>query len=326
MNTGHFGLSKLDFSQIKGRITFRKSMHSITWLRVGGNAEIFFQPQDMNDLSQFLSVLPKEMEIVPIGVCSNLLIRDGGIPGATVRLGRGFAGIKIKGCCVTAGAAVLDSKVAEVAAEMGIDLSFLRTIPGTIGGAVKMNAGCYGKCLEDVFESCEIITRTGEIKILTSRDLRFSYRSSSLKDDTIVTSVTLKGKKADTSEIKSIMKENQKKRLDSQPIRERTGGSTFKNPKIAHQKTGELMSAWQLIDRANLRGTKIQGAQVSKLHSNFLINLGNASAEDFELLGKFIQEQVYAESGVQLEWEIKKVGLQRQEENNKYNLDNSYAK
>ena len=309
MNFRAMGLSEKNFSQTKGKIIFNKSMQSITWLRVGGMADIFFQPKDLDDLSEFLSQLPEGLNVTPIGVCSNLLVRDGGIPGTTIRLGRGFSEIKIDGQYVVAGGSALDAKVAEFAAEMGVDLSFLRTIPGTIGGAVKMNAGCYGTCLADVFESCVIIKRTGEVKVLTRNDIQFSYRNSDLLDDTIVTRVVLKGKKAPPETIKKIMTANKKKRLESQPTREKTGGSTFKNPKMVHQKLGILMSAWQLIDMADLRGKIVGGAQVSELHSNFLINLGDAKAEDFEALGELIQEKVYFDSGIKLDWEIKKVGL-----------------
>ena len=324
MNFKSHPLSGLNFSEIRGKITFKRPMRSLTWLRVGGDAEIFFQPLDLDDLSKFLFLLPVSIRVLPIGVCSNLLVRDGGIRGAVVRLGRGFSEIKIDDCNVIAGGAALDSRVAEVAADKGIDLSFLRTIPGTIGGAVKMNAGCYGTCLSEVFESCKIVTRSGETKVLKGSDLKFSYRESNLPDDSIVTSVTLRGKKLDPHHIKNTMKENQKKRLNSQPIREKTGGSTFKNPKEVHQYSGMLMSAWQLIDRANLRGKKMKGAQVSELHSNFLINLGAARAEDFESLGELIQEKVYLDSGIKLEWEIKKVGLRCRLEHSSSNLENSH--
>jgi len=317
------GYSEAIFSGIRGKITFDKEMKSITWLRVGGPADIFFQPKDLKDLCEFLSQLPEDINVTPVGVCSNILVRDGGIPGATIRLGRGFSEVKIDGQYITAGGFALDSKIAEFAAESGVDLSFLRTIPGTIGGAVKMNAGCYGTCLADVFKSCQIVTRNGEEKVLTHDDLQFSYRNSDLHNDTIVTSVVLKGKKAEPENIKKLMIENRKKRSESQPLREKTGGSTFKNPKIAHKKSGVLMSAWQLIDMVGLRGKKLRGAQVSKLHSNFLINLGHANAEDFEALGELIQEKVYFESGIRLHWEIKKVGLRNKLKQYPKNLESS---
>ena len=293
---------------VKGKITLEKPMKSITWLRVGGSAAVFFQPSDVSDLCKFLRLLPKTLDILPIGVCSNLLVRDGGIPGVTIRLGRGFTGIDIDGCYVTVGAAVLDARIADFSAQKGVDLSFLKTIPGSIGGAVKMNAGCYGTCLADVFVSCDIITRAGYTKTLKENDISFSYRNSNLMDDSIVTKVTLKGKIGEPEMIRTIMNENQQKRKESQPIRERTGGSTFKNPTIAHRRTGRLMSAWELIDKANLRGKILGGAQVSELHSNFLINIGSAEADDFESLGELIQESVRLESGINLEWKIKKVG------------------
>ena len=313
MNVNNIKLFGSLMEGVKGKITLEKSMKSITWLRVGGAAEVFFQPLDVHDLCRFLTLLPEVVDILPIGVCSNLLVRDGGIPGVTVRLGRGFSSIDIDGCYVTAGGAVLDSRIAELSAQRGIDLSFLRTIPGSIGGAVKMNAGCYGTCLADVFVSCDVVTRSGYIKTLKSGDLKFSYRNSSLLDDSIVTKVTLKGELAAPKKIKANMKGNQEKREKSQPINEKTGGSTFKNPKVEHMHSGDLMSAWQLIDRANLRGKILGGAQVSELHSNFLINTGSAEAADFEALGALIQTCVHLESGINLEWEIKKVGKRKRE-------------
>ena len=202
----------LDMHEVQGKVTLEKDMKPITWLRVGGAAEVFFQPLDVADLRIFLKLLPKSVNILPIGVCSNLLVRDGGIPGVTIRLGRGFSQIDIDGCHVTVGGAVLDSRIAEFSAKKGVDLSFLKTIPGSIGGAVKMNAGCYGACLADVFVSCEIVTRAGHIKTLGMSDLHFSYRSSSLMDTDIVTKVTLRGEPKAPENIQSTMKENQQKR------------------------------------------------------------------------------------------------------------------
>ena len=297
---------------VKGKITLEKSMKSITWLRVGGAAAVFFQPSDVSDLCKFLRLLPESINILPIGVCSNLLVRDGGISGVTIRLGRGFSDIDINGLYITVGAAVLDSRIAEVSAQNGVDLSFLKTIPGSIGGAVKMNAGCYGSCLADVFVSCEIVTRTGYIKTLKRNDLSFSYRNSNLMNDSIVIKVTLKGKRGKPEIIQARIKENQEKRIESQPVGEKTGGSTFKNPTQLHKHSGRLMSAWELIDEANLRGKILGGAQVSELHSNFLINTGSAEANDFESLGELIQERVSFESGINLEWEIKKIGNRKQ--------------
>ena len=298
---------------IQGKITHKKIMKSITWLRVGGAAEVFFQPLDVSDLCRFLILLPKTINVLPIGVCSNLLVRDGGIPGVTIRLGRGFSDIEIDGCYVTVGGAVLDSRIAEVSAQKGVDLSFLKTIPGSIGGAVKMNAGCYGTCLADVFVSCDIVNRAGSVQRLEASDLSFSYRKSDLMDSSIVTKVTLKGNRQAPDEIKAIMQKNQQKRSESQPIKEKTGGSTFKNPTITHKHSKSLMSAWQLIDKVNLRGQILGGAQVSEVHSNFLINTGSAEAKDFEVLGELIQKRVQSETGIELEWEIKRVGVYNRE-------------
>lgn len=308
MNVNYIKLFGSVMDGVRGKITLEKPMKPMTWLRVGGDAEAFFQPLDTTDLCHFLKLLPERIKILPVGVCSNLLIRDGGLSGVTIRLGRGFSSIDIDGSYVTVGGGVLDARVAEFSAQRGVDLSFLRTIPGTVGGAVKMNAGCYGSCLADVFVSCDIVTRTGDIKTLKANDLRFSYRSSTLMDDSIVIKVILKGKQEKPELIQAIMEENQLKRRKSQPIKQKTGGSTFKNPKVVHKDSGLLMSAWQLIDAANLRGTKLGGAQVSEIHSNFLINMGSADSNDFEALGELIQKNVYSESGINLEWEIKKVG------------------
>lgn len=313
MSNKSFEKLGLGMNEVKGKVTFEKSMKTITWLRVGGPAEVFFQPTDITDLCRFLKLLPKSTNIQPIGVCSNLLVRDGGILGVTIRLGRGFSSIDIDECYLTVGGAVLDARVAEFAAQNCVDLSFLKTIPGSIGGAVKMNAGCYGTCLADVFVSCDVVTRSGNIKTLKSSDLQFSYRNSNLADDSIITSVRLKGKKGTLADIKATMTRNQQKRRESQPIGEKTGGSTFKNPTVVHEHSGLIMSAWQLIDRANLRGQRLGGAQVSELHSNFLINTGSAKAEDFEALGELIKKSVHLESGINLQWEIKKVGVRTNE-------------
>ena len=295
--------------RVRGRVTFKKPMKPITWLRVGGEAEIFFQPHNTADLSDFLSYLPSFMDVTPIGVCSNLLVSDDGIPGVTIRLGREFTKMHSKDNQITVGAGMLDSKVASFAARNGIDMSFLRTIPGTIGGAVKMNAGCYGNCIEDIFVNAEVVLRSGEVKVLTRDDLDFSYRKSNLPERSIITRVTLQSVREHPNVIEAKMKENQEKRGLSQPIREKTGGSTFKNPSANHSYDGRTYSAWELIEKAQLRGAKVGGAQVSKLHANFLINTGNASAQDFNQLGEMIQTAVFEESGIRLEWEIKKLGI-----------------
>ena len=294
---------------VRGKLTFNKLIKPITWLRVGGEAELFFQPYDLDDLCDFLHRLPMSVSVFPIGVCSNLLVGDYGVGGVIVRLGREFSKISCQEEFITAGAGLLDSKVADYAASNGVDLSFLKTIPGTIGGAIKMNAGCYGTCIADVFECAEVVLRSGEIQTLSRTELNFSYRQSELPAEAIVTKVTLKGSKNSPENIKNIMRKNQERRVLSQPIRQKTGGSTFKNPSKGHICDGKVYKAWQLIDKASLRGKIIGGAQVSNLHSNFLINIGSATAKDFESLGSSIQKAVFSESGIKLEWEIKKIGI-----------------
>ena len=294
--------------QVRGRLTLQKPMKPITWLGVGGEAECFYQPYDLQDLSNFLSILPESVDVLPVGVCSNLLVGDNGIPDVTIRLGGQFSRVDCDNDLIIAGAGLLDSRIADFAAMNGVDLSFLKTIPGTIGGAVKMNAGCYGTCIADVFESAEIVLRSGKIEVLDRAALNFSYRQSNLPKGAIVTKVTLKGLKSCPKLIENKMFKNQQKRVLSQPTKQKTGGSTFKNPSDGHSRDGKIYSAWQLIEKAKLRGFKVGGAQVSELHSNFLINTGSASAKDFESLGELIKKVVFKESGIKLEWEIKRVG------------------
>ena len=306
---GHQLIARLP--TVAGKLTPEKLMEKITWMRVGGPAEVFFQPADINDLSQFLYNLPSEIDVLTIGACSNLIVRDGGIKGVVIKLGKAFSDISFDGNFVSVGAAALDSKIAEKSAEHGLDLSFLRTIPGSIGGAVKMNAGCYGSCLADVFESADVVLRSGELKTLHSQDLGFSYRSAALPSESTVVRVKLKPKRKNAEKIISRMRLNQSKRLNTQPVKERTCGSTFRNPLNTSLSTltNSPEKAWELIDGANLRGYTIGGAMVSKLHSNFLINTGSAKANDVERLGEFIQEKVMEKSGVKLDWEVKRVGI-----------------
>ena len=258
-------------------------------------------------------MLPSEVDIFPMGLGSNLIIRDGGIRGIVVRLGRGFSEIDINGQYITVGASMLDSRVAEVAAESGIDLSFFKTIPGTIGGAIKMNAGCYGHSMEDVFVSAEVVSRDGNIKNIQSKDIKFSYRKTDLPEGLVIVKVTLKGDVGTKSKILQKMQENQKNRAKSQPIKEKTCGSTFRNPitsgPIVDQLNNSDLKAWELIDRAKMRGISIGGAKVSEMHPNFLINTGTATAENIESLGELIQKQVLNNSGIKLEWEVKRVGV-----------------
>lgn len=292
---------KAKMPELRGRLLANQSLGEFTWFRVGGPAQAFFMPEDENDLAYFLRNLPPEIPMVVIGAGSNLIVRDGGVPGVVVRLGRGFNDVKIEGDRVTAGTAMLDVMVARAAQTAGIaGLAFFSGIPGTIGGALRMNGGAYGGETKDVFVEGRGVDRQGNIRTFSSGDMGFSYRHCSVPDDVTFTSATFHGRPGAPEEIAAEMAAIKKKREASQP-RNRTGGSTFKNPP-GH-------SAWKLVDDAGCRGLTIGGAQVSELHSNFLINLGGASAADIETLGETVRERVKAHSGVELEWEIKRVGV-----------------
>ena len=290
-------------------------MADLSWLKVGGPAEWLYQPESVEDLAHFLQELPPNMPVMPIGVCSNLIIRDGGIDGVVIRMGRGFNGIEINGQEVTAGCAALDAHVARKAAQAGVDLAFLRTIPGAIGGAVRMNAGCYGLYMADVFVSARALTRDGKEVVLTPDDMDFSYRSTSLPDDLVITSVTMKGALGDPEALTNAMEEALEKRAQSQPVKDRSCGSTFRNP-AGFSSTGQAddthdLKAWKVIDDAGLRGHTLGGAQMSQMHPNFLINTGNATAKDLEDLGELVRKRVFENSGIQLQWEIKRVGKEK---------------
>jgi UDP-N-acetylmuramate dehydrogenase len=288
-------------------------MADMSWLRVGGPADFLFQPADPADLADFLKAVPLNTPIFPIGVCSNLIIRDGGIRGVVVRMGRGFNDIEmLDDTRVRAGAAALDAHVARKAAKAGIDLAFLRTIPGAIGGAAKMNAGCYGVYMADVFESATALTRDGEFVTLMPEDMNFEYRSTQIPDGMIITDVTIQGAAGDPAAIEAKMADALDKREKSQPTKERSCGSTFRNP-AGFSSTGKAddvqdLKAWKVIDDAGMRGVSIGGAQMSQMHSNFMINTGDATASDLENLGEEVRKKVYADSGIQLEWEIMRVG------------------
>ncbi len=299
--------------QVRGTLTPNRSMADLSWLRVGGPAEVLFQPADLADLQAFLSELPADVPVFPIGVCSNLIIRDGGLRGVVIRLGRGFNGIEIlDGNRVRAGAAALDAHVARKAAQAGIDLAFLRTIPGAIGGAVKMNAGCYGTYTADVFVEAEAVTRDGRLITLKPADMHFAYRSTDLPDGLIITSVILQGPSGAPEAIEAKMADALAKREATQPVRERSCGSTFRNP-AGFSSTGRDddvhdLKAWKLIDDAGMRGATLGGAQMSEKHSNFLINAGGATAADLENLGELVRKRVFQHSGIELVWEIMRVG------------------
>lgn len=304
--------SAVEMPPVRGVLTPGRALGKLTWLRVGGAADWLFQPADEDDLARFLSALPDEVDVFPMGVGSNLIVRDGGIGGVVIRLGRGFNGIRVEGQRVIAGAAALDAHVARRAAEAGVDLGFLRTIPGSIGGAVRMNAGCYGAYVADAFVSARAVTRAGELVTLGPEDLRFGYRSSAVPDGMVVVEATLNGSPGDPAEIAARMAEQLARRDASQPTKDRTAGSTFRNP-AGFSSTGRAddvhdMKAWKLIEGAGMKGARLGGALMSEKHANFLVNAGGATAADLENLGELVRKKVLESYGITLEWEIMRVG------------------
>ncbi|GLQ34869.1 UDP-N-acetylenolpyruvoylglucosamine reductase [Amylibacter marinus] len=304
---------RIDEIEIRGTLTPDRPMADLSWLRVGGPAQYLFQPADADDLAAFLAALPHNIPVLPIGVCSNLIIRDGGIRGVVIRLGRGFNGIELlEGNRVRAGAGALDAHVARRAATAGIDLAFLRTIPGAIGGAAKMNAGCYGTYLADVFESATAITRDGHRVTLGRDDMHFEYRSTQIPEGMVITDVTLCGTAGDPAGIEAKMADALDKREKTQPTKDRSCGSTFRNP-AGFSSTGRDddvhdLKAWKVIDDAGMRGATLGGAQMSEMHSNFMINAGGATAADLENLGEMVRKKVFNTAGITLQWEIMRVG------------------
>lgn len=294
---------KARMPELRGRLLANQPIGEFTWFRVGGPAQAFFMPEDENDLAYFLRKLPGETPVTVIGAGSNMIVRDGGVAGVVIRLGRGFNDVKVEDHRITAGTAILDVMVARAAQPAGIaGLAFLSGIPGTIGGALRMNGGAYGGETKDVLVETQGVDRQGNLRKFTIGEMGFSYRHCGVSEDVIFTAAVLQGRAGAPEEIAAEMATIKKKREASQP-RNRTGGSTFKNPP-GH-------SAWKLVDDAGCRGLTVGGAQVSELHSNFLINLGDATAADIEILGETVRERVKAHSGVELEWEIKRVGVKR---------------
>jgi UDP-N-acetylmuramate dehydrogenase len=292
---------------VRGRYTENAALAGITWFRVGGPAEVSFRPADRDDLAAFLMTKPADVPVTVIGVGSNLLVRDGGVPGVVIRLGRGFADVAIDGTSVRAGAATLDLNVALSARDAGIaGLEFLSGIPGTIGGALRMNGGAYGKEMKDVTVSAEALDATGRVHRLSLAELGFTYRHCGVAEDWIFLSAELAGTSDAPQAIAARMQEIQTKREDTQPIRTRTGGSTFANPK---QPEAQGRRAWELIDGAGCRGLTRGGAIVSEKHCNFLINTGTATAADLEGLGEEVRRRVHEQFGVTLAWEIRRVGV-----------------
>lgn len=290
-------------TRVRGRVSPGASLARVTWFRVGGPAELMVRPVDVDDLALVLAAKPAEVPLTVIGVGSNLLVRDGGIPGVVVRLGRGFADIEAEeGSFVRCGAAALDAHVATVAQQHGVaGLEFLAGVPGTIGGALRMNAGAYGREIKDVLVTAEALDPSGRLHMLEPGDMDLSYRHCGVPEDWVFVGATLKGTPGDTETIAARIADIKAQREDSQPIRTRTGGSTFANP--------EGRKAWQLVDAAGCRGLTLGGAQVSEKHTNFLLNTGTATAADIEALGEEVRRRVKETSGVDLRWEIRRVGV-----------------
>lgn len=301
-----------DLPTPRGRLTADKDLSGLTWLRVGGPAEWLFQPADVDDLSDFLRALDPNTSVFTMGVGSNLIVRDGGLPGVVIKLGRPFMDISVDGMHITAGAAALDARVAREAADNGLDLTFLRTIPGSLGGALKMNAGCYGSYVADHFVSARAVLRDGTPVTLHKDDIQFAYRQTDLPDGATITHVTLHGELADSAALHARMEEQLEKRDKTQPTKELSAGSTFRNP-AGFSSTGRAddthdLKAWKVIDDAGMRGATRGGAQMSEMHSNFLLNKGGATAADLEGLGEEVRKRVYQSQGIDLEWEIMRVG------------------
>ena len=296
----------------RGTLTPDRVLADLTWLRVGGPADWLFQPADEADLAAFLAALPSDVAVFPMGVGSNLIVRDGGIRAVVIRLGRGFNGIRVEGGQVVAGAAALDAHVARRAAEAGRDLTFLRTIPGSIGGAVRMNAGCYGQYVADRLESVRVITRDGEARSLKAAELAMQYRQTTLPEGWVIVEAVFNAPQGEPAALAARMDEQLAKRDASQPTKDRTAGSTFRNP-AGFSSTGRAddvhdLKAWSVIDAAGMRGATRGGAQMSPMHANFLVNTGGASAADLEGLGEEVRKRVFQNSGITLEWEIMRLG------------------
>ncbi|MBC2885934.1 UDP-N-acetylmuramate dehydrogenase [Ochrobactrum sp. CM-21-5] len=311
MESGETLLKKLDgkLSGLRGRLTPDAGMDKITWFRTGGPAQVLFQPADEEDLSTFLKAVPEELPILVVGIGSNLLVRDDGVPGFVVRLSaKGFG--DVEQVCETqlrAGAATPDKRVAAAALEAGLSgFHFYHGIPGGIGGALRMNAGANGVETRERVVEVRALDRKGELHVLSNADMGYAYRHSSASPDLIFTSVLFEGVPGEREEIQKAMDDVQHHRETVQPVREKTGGSTFKNP--------DGSSAWKEIDKAGCRGLRVGGAQMSEMHCNFMINTGAATAHDLETLGETVRARVAESSGIRLHWEIKRLGLFREGE------------
>jgi UDP-N-acetylmuramate dehydrogenase len=289
--------------KLRGRLLPNQSLAELTWFRVGGPAQVLFMPEDEADLAYILLGMPEDIPVTVVGLGSNLIVRDGGVPGIVVRLGRGFGEVTVaSGDRIRAGTAVPDVKVGRAAQEAGLaGLAFFRGIPGAIGGALRMNGGAYGRETKDALIEARGVDRHGQIRVFSNADMGFGYRHCGVPEDVIFTEALFQGVPGDRDAIAAEMERITEAREATQPIKSRTGGSTFKNPP-GHK-------AWQLIDAAGCRGLRIGDAQVSEMHCNFLINLGNAAAADIETLGETVRERVKQNSGIELQWEIKRIGV-----------------
>ncbi|KAB2718695.1 UDP-N-acetylmuramate dehydrogenase [Brucella intermedia] len=308
MESGETLLKKLDgkLSGLRGRLTADAGMDKITWFRAGGPAQVLFQPADEEDLSAFLKAVPEEIPILVVGIGSNLLVRDGGVPGFVVRLSaKGFGEVEqISDTQLRAGAATPDKRVAAAALDAGLaGFHFYHGIPGGIGGALRMNAGANGVETRERVVEVRALDRNGEVQVLSNADMGYAYRHSSASPGLIFTSVLFEGIAGERDAIRQAMDEVQHHRETVQPVREKTGGSTFKNP--------EGTSAWKEIDKAGCRGLRVGGAQMSEMHCNFMINTGTATGHDLETLGETVRARVFENSGIRLHWEIKRLGLFR---------------
>jgi UDP-N-acetylmuramate dehydrogenase len=296
---------KARMGELRGRLLANEPLAPLSWFRVGGPAQVLFMPDDESDLAYFLSRLPSELPVTVIGLGSNLIVRDGGVPGVVIRLGRGFSEIKVEEPHrLRVGAAVPDVRVARTAQEAGIaGIAFMRGIPGAVGGALRMNGGAYGGETKDVLVEARGVDRRGTVRVYSNAEMKYTYRHCGVPEDVIFTQALLQGRAGDRAAIAAEMEKITESREITQPIKSRTGGSTFKNPPGC--------KAWQLIDAAGCRGLVVGDAQVSELHCNFLINRGQATASDIETLGETVRRRVKETSGVDLDWEIRRIGLSR---------------
>ena len=295
-------MTLVELPRVAGKLTRNAPLAPLVWFKSGGAAEWLFEPKDVSDLQNFLRDLDPAVTVMALGLGSNLIIRDGGVPGVVVRLGKAFAKVvSLDDMTLNCGGGASGILVSSTARDAGIaGLEFLRSIPGTVGGFVRMNGGAYGREICDVLIDCDVVSRTGEMVTLPASDLHYSYRHSALPDGAIVVAARLQGQPGDSAAIQSEMERIAEAREASQPLRSKTGGSTFKNP--------DGHKAWQLVDAAGCRGLTIGGAQVGEKHTNFLINTGTATSADIEALGEEVRARVLAQSGIDLHWEIQRVG------------------